>query len=325
MTVHPSGEIALGTMNFGTRIDPGVAHGLLDRFVSRGGRWLDTANNYAFWADPSGLGGASEMVIASWLRTNPGIRAQVRISTKIGAAPTVPGVWPGSMEGLSAGAIRSALEHSLERLGTPHVDPCWAHVEDRAVDLEEQVQGLGSLVAEGLASRLGASNHPAWRVERARAMALANGLEPFTAVQLRHTYLQPIPFAPLPDGGHVVATPEALDYARTNGLGLWAYNTLLGGAYSDESRLQGPYVHGDSIRRLQALDQVAARVGATRNQVVLAWLLGSSPQVTPVVGVSDARQLDEAMDARDLRLDDQARAVLEERTEDHDLHDATSS
>jgi len=297
MTAQDPGEIALGTMYFGTRIDEARAFELLDRFVLKGGRWLDTANNYAFWLDPSGLGGASESVIGSWLRANPGMRDRIRISTKVGAAPTMPGDWPGSMEGLGATAVRAAVEGSLKRLGTDRVDLLWAHVEDRTVELEEQVAAFGALVTDGMVARLGASNHPSWRVEHARAIAQSRGVEPFMAVQLRHTYLQPIPFAALPDSGHVVATSEALDHVRSNDLQLWVYNVLLGGAYADQTRLQIPYRHRDSARRLAALDRVAAMVGVTRNQVVLSWLLGSSLAPTPIVGVSDLGQLDEAMDA----------------------------
>ena len=74
--------------------------------------------------------------------------------------------------------------------------------------------------------------------------------------------------------------------------------------------LQAPYQHADTERRLAALDQVAASTGATRNQVVLAWLMGGSPAVTPIVGVSSVTQLDEVMAARDLTLDADALAVL---------------
>ncbi|WFR84566.1 aldo/keto reductase [Arthrobacter sp. Y-9] len=324
MTVLDPRDIALGTMYFGTRIDEARAFELLDRFVLRGGRWLDTANNYAFWLDPSGLGGASESVIGSWLRANPGLRDRVRISTKVGAAPTVPGDWPGSMEGLGATAVRTAFEGSLERLGTDHVDLLWAHVEDREIDLEEQVSVFGSLAAEGKAMRLGASNHAGWRVERARSMALTVGVEPFTAVQLRHSYLQPSPFVPLPDRGHVVATPEALDHVLSTDLRLWVYNVLLGGAYADQARLQDAYRHPSSERRLAALDRVAAMLGATRNQVVLSWLLGSPQSPTPIVGVSTLEQLDEMMDARQLQLDEEARGILEEVVESDDVHDAGS-
>ena len=65
-------RLVLGAMYFGTRLDDRASFALLDRFVAAGGRWIDTANCYSFWEDPSGLGGQSEEVIGRWLRANPG-------------------------------------------------------------------------------------------------------------------------------------------------------------------------------------------------------------------------------------------------------------
>ena len=81
-------EIVLGAMLLGTTIDQEESFALLDRFVERGGRWIDTANNYMFWGHPSGFGGQSEEVIGRWLAARPGIRERVRISTKLGGQPT---------------------------------------------------------------------------------------------------------------------------------------------------------------------------------------------------------------------------------------------
>ncbi|MDQ1205514.1 aryl-alcohol dehydrogenase-like predicted oxidoreductase [Microbacterium sp. SORGH_AS 862] len=306
-----SNGIALGAMWFGTRLSEETSFALLDRFVSRGGRWLDTSDNYAFWASPSGRGGASETVLGEWLRRHPGVRDDVSISTKVGANPTQPCAGAASLEGLAPSAIAEAVEGSMERLGVETIDLLWAHVEDRTVPLEDQVEAFGALVADGRVRRLGASNHAMWRVERARAGARARGIEPFRFVQLRHSYLQPIPFAPLPDWGHVVASPEAIDYVTSEGLGMWAYTTLLGGAFARPERLQEAYRHPDTERRLAALDRVARRWDATRNQVVLSWLLDGSPAVTPIIGVSDLTQLDEAMDALQLHVDAEDRAELD--------------
>ena len=308
-TTH-AGHIALGTMYFGTRQNREQSFAILDRFLELGGRWLDTADNYAFWQHDSGLGGQSERMLGSWLAARPGARDQVWISTKAGADPLEPHRWPETMEGLSPAALERALAGSLERLGTDRVELYWAHVEDRSVPLDELVSTLGAMVADGRVGQLGASNPPAWRVERARTLAQAHDLAPFSAVQLRHTFLQPIPFAPLPDGGHVVATPEALDFVSTERLALWAYNPLLSGAYANSDRLQEPYRHNGTTRRLDALDEVARRHDASRTQVVLAWLLGGAPAVTPIVGVSSVAQLDEVMAARELVLDESDRAVL---------------
>ncbi|HET6633612.1 MAG TPA: aldo/keto reductase, partial [Streptomyces sp.] len=73
-----------------TRVDPDRAFAILDAFVAHGGVWLDTANCYSFWGDPSGVGGASERVIGAWLRARPGARDAVRIATKVRHNPLVP-------------------------------------------------------------------------------------------------------------------------------------------------------------------------------------------------------------------------------------------
>ncbi len=154
-------QIVLGTMDFGTRVAPDRAFAVLDSFVAGGGVWLDTANCYSFWADPSGVGGASERVIGAWLKARPGARDMVRIATKVRQNPLVPHSWPQSAEGLSARAVRSGVEESLKRLGVEHVDLLWAHAEDRTVPLQETVGAFGELVAEGVALRVGAANHAA--------------------------------------------------------------------------------------------------------------------------------------------------------------------
>ena len=306
--------VVLGAMYFGTRVDAATSFDLLDRFVDGGGRWIDTANAYSFWADPSGVGGQSEEVIGRWLAARPGVRDRVRISTKVRHQPTVVHRWPESAEGLSAAAIRSGVEASLGRLGTDVVDLYWAHAEDRDVPLEETVGAFGELAARGTVRRLGASNHAAWRVERARSIARERGVAGWTALQLRYSYVQPRPGAALPDDGHMVASPEQLDYVAANPrFMLWAYTPLINGAYVRADRpLPAAYDHPGTTRRLAALAEVAAETGASAGQVVLAWLLGGTPRAMPIVGVSAAAHLDDALSAADLRLSEQQRARLDD-------------
>ena len=306
--------VVLGAMYFGTRVDEGTSFDLLDRFVDGGGRWIDTANAYSFWADPSGVGGQSEEVIGRWLAARPGMRDRVRISTKVRHQPTVAHRWPDSAEGLSGPAIRAGVEASLKRLGTDVIDLYWAHAEDRAVPLEETVVAFGELAAHGVVRRIGASNHAAWRVERARAIARERGVAGWTALQLRHSYVQPRPGAELPDDGHMIASAEQLDYVAENPrFVLWAYTPLVNGAYVREDRpLPAAYDHPGTTRRLAALAGVAGETGASAGQVVLAWLLGGTPRVMPIVGVSAAAHLDDALAAADLRLDEQQRARLDD-------------
>ena len=309
-TTQRTPEPVLGAMYFGTRTDEALSTRLLDAFVDLGGRWVDTANCYAFWEDPSGVGGQSERVLGRWFAARAGARDRVLLATKVRHQPLVPHEWPSSAEGLSAGAISRGFAASLDRLGLDSVDLLWAHAEDRTVPLAETVEAFGALVAAGRVGRVGASNHAAWRVEQGRAIARERGVEPWSAVQLRYSYVWPRPGVTLPEGGHVHAERDHLDHARTEGLDVWAYSPLLTGAYvRDDRPLSEGYDHPGTHRRLAVLAAVADELGATRNQVVLAWLLAQG--ISPILGVSSLDQLTEAMAARDLALPDEVRARLD--------------
>jgi aryl-alcohol dehydrogenase-like predicted oxidoreductase len=291
-------DIVLGAMEFGTRIDEATSFAILDRFVERGGRWIDTANNYCFWQHPSGVGGQSEELLGRWLAARPGIRERVLISTKMGAQPIDPPRGTEAPEGLSSRAVRTAIEHSLRRLGTDRVDLYWAHIEDRTVSLDETVEAFGVLAKRGLAGRIGASNHAAWRVERARGIAASRGWPGWTALQLRYSYVQPRPSAALVSRSHRLVFPETLDYVRDDpALDLWAYSALMSGGYVRADRpFEEAYDHPGTARRMAALAEVAAELGVTRNQVVLAWLLGGDPGVSPIVGATTVERVDEMLD-----------------------------
>ena len=137
----------------------------------------------------------------------------------------------GVGEGLSAGAIRQGIAGSLERLGVESVDLLWAHAEDRTVALEETVATFGELVKDGTVRAVGASNHAAWRVAQARDLAAGLGVEPWSGVQLRYSYVLPRPGRQLPGDGHMHASQEQLDQAVAEDLTVWAYSPLINGAY----------------------------------------------------------------------------------------------
>ncbi|MGI5142978.1 aldo/keto reductase [Streptomyces sp. CA-106110] len=302
MNTNP--QIVLGTMDFGTRVDPDRAFAILDSFVADGGVWLDTANCYSFWADPSGTGGASEHLIGAWLRARPGMRDAVRIATKVRQNPLVPHSWPESAEGLSARAVRIGVEEGLERLGVDHVDRLWAHAEDRTVPLEETVCAFGELVTKGVALQVGAANHAAWRVERARSLAREQGVEPWTALQLRHSLVQPRPLTPVAEAGHRMLTAEDLDLARSEELSVWSYSSLMWGSYVRADKpLPETYDHPGTARVLAVLEEVADELSATPNQVVLAWLMRQG--IDPIVGASRVEQIEQAIAARRVRLSDE--------------------
>ncbi|MER6506831.1 aldo/keto reductase [Nonomuraea sp. NPDC001636] len=303
-------NIALGTIPFGTGVGLRETFAILDRFQDAGGTMLDTANNYPFWNEGC-TGDESEEAIGAWLAAR-GNRDRIFIGTKGGARPTVPGDRTlDSAEGLSAAAVARATEGSLRRLRTDYVDLYWSHIEDRSVPLDETLGALNTLAEQGKVRALGASNIAAWRLERARNLSGAHGWLPYGHLQLRHTYLRPRPFTRLPEGGHTLASDDALDYvAAEPDVTLWAYNTLMAGAYTRADRpMPEIYDHPGTARRLAVLREVAGELGATPNQVVLAWLMADGH--VPVVGVSTTAQLDEVVGAADVKLDAELRARLD--------------
>ncbi|MFD2082659.1 Predicted oxidoreductase [Actinopolymorpha cephalotaxi] len=312
-------QLCLGTMMFGTRVDERTSFDILDRFVDAGGTFLDTANCYQFW-EGDGQGHESEELLGRWLHSR-GLasgagREKVVVATKVGARPiTGPGRgdFPENREGLSAEIIRGQIEVSLRRLGLDHVDLYYSHHEDRSVPLEETVRAFGEIVQAGKAKALGVSNEPAWRVERARQIATHTGLPSYTVVQQRHTYLQPKP------GFHDEFMPvlgeELLDYVRSEpDLTLVAYSPLLSGAYSGRSDkpIPPPYAHPASAGRLAALKDVATELGATPNQVVLAWMLASTPSILPLFSASSVTQLEESLGALELKLSEEQLTRLDQ-------------
>jgi aryl-alcohol dehydrogenase-like predicted oxidoreductase len=285
-------------MLFGTAIDEPTAYALLDRFVERGGEWIDTADCYAFWMSASGRGDDSERVIGQWLSANPGVRDRISIATKIGAEPVGDQSWhgwPANREGLSPETVRTAVAGSLKRLGVDRLDLLWLHQPDDAVPIEYTVNAVAGTWSREVA-RLGLSNYPAWQVERARVAG--EGRIMVDGIQLAISYLQVRPGATPEGNDHVFgqASAEQLDHATSTGMEVWAYRPLLRGSYDNPARpFDQAYEHAGTTRRLGVLTTVARELGVERGQLVLAWL--ASRGIRPIVGVSSIAQLDAALDA----------------------------
>jgi aryl-alcohol dehydrogenase-like predicted oxidoreductase len=314
MTTNRNADgIVLGTMYFGTRLNERDSFAVLDRYVELGGRWIDTSNNYSFWEHESGFGGQSEALLGRWLRANPGV--PVKISTKVGAQPLVVGGFPDNLEGLGKQAILSSLSKSLARLGVNSVDLYWAHVEDVDVPLDDLVRTFSGLVTNGQIGAYGLSNHPSWRLAEARLLADQANLARPTAYQQRYSYLQPAPGAPV--GGQPIPlgmlSPDGMELLRRNDdMAGWVYTPLLLGAYDRDDRpLSREYEHPGNTRRIEALNDVASKRGLSRSQIVLAWLTGGDPHLTPMVGVSSVSQVEQAWFGASTELTDEERAQLD--------------
>lgn len=309
--------ISLGAMRFGTVTDEATSFAILDRYVEAGGNFIDTSNNYLFFINGT-QGGESEALLGRW-RASRGVGDDIVIATKVGARPVVPSADFGvEREGLSRAAIREASERSMERLGVDRIDLYYAHVPYQAgARLLDQVGAFGELVQEGTVGLLGISNHWAWQVERARALAAASGRRGAEVLQYHHTYLRMRTDIPelryTPDGEIGAADGSILSYLRSEPkTTLVAYSPLLSGAYTNPGKkMDRAYDHPGTRARLGALEQVVKETGATPNQVVLAWLIGGELPVVPLIGASSIAQLDESLAAVDVQLTPEQRMLLD--------------
>jgi aryl-alcohol dehydrogenase-like predicted oxidoreductase len=285
-------------MFFGTRVDEQQSFRLLDAYVAAGGRWLDTANNYAAWLEGA-TGDESELLLHRWLTSRP-VPEGLVIATKVGARPTPDGSGFDGRQGLSAPAVRTQVEGSLRRLGVERIDLLYAHIDDRTVPLAETLGAFGELVGQGLLGAVACSNYTRPRLAEALAASRAEHLVSYQVAQMRASYLTPAPDA---DFGIQVPLDDAfLGFATENAVLVAAYSALLSGAYSRPDRPLPPeYRHAGTERQLTAVRTAAEHTGSTPNQVVLAWL--SAHGVVPVLGVSREDQLTEALTAPDLTPD----------------------
>src|SRR5438552_15826154 len=130
--------LSLGAMRFGTATDEATSFAILDRYVQAGGTFIDTADNYAFWASGT-QGGESEELLGRWRRSR-GVGDEIVIATKLGARALAPGTsFTDNAEGLSARVIRESAARSRDRLGMARLDLLYAHLEDPAEPLDATV------------------------------------------------------------------------------------------------------------------------------------------------------------------------------------------
>lgn len=286
-------SLCLGAMFFGTRTDKAMSYRILDAYVDSGGSFIDTANIYAWWVE-GGKGGESETLLGDWMRER-GNRDRLFIASKVGFGY-------GAVEtGLRTHLIEEECEKSLKRMRVDTIDLYYAHVDDRKTPLEETMQAFDRLVKAGKVRFIGASNYLAWRLEQAYRISKENSWAKFCCIQQRYTYLRLKPgasFAP-----QVFANDDLLDCCQSTGMTLLAYSVLLGGAYTRADRsIPQQHAGADTDKRLAALRSVAQETGATVNQVVLRWLIQSSPAILPLIAASDEAQLQENLAALDFAL-----------------------
>ena len=274
--------LCYGTDLIGSRINETDSHRLLDVFAGHGGTFIDTGNFYASWY-PGCVGGESESTIGRWMASR-GNRHNMQISTKLGFD------YPGCDGGLSAEEITRECEKSLQRLNTDVIDVYYAHRDDFDTPVEETMEAFHRLVQAGKVRVLGASNLWLWRVAEANMLAHLNDFTPYSVVEQRYTYFRPRHGADF--GPQICITDDMKRFCGHHSMTMIAYSILLQGAYSrDDKPIPAQFAGPEADDRMEALKTVAHEVGATLNQVIIAWIRQSDPPVLPIIAGSIPEQV----------------------------------
>ena len=298
MTITP-GPFVLGGNVFGWSVDGNDADAILDAFVARGGRLIDTADVYPAWA-PGRHGGESETIIGRWLARGP--RDRVQIATKVAKWSTQPGLSPKN--------IRRAIEGSLRRLGTDHVDLYYAHEDDNGVAQSDYLKAFNDLVTEGKVRSLGASNFRASRLVSALSFQRVNGLTPFTVSQDKYNLVEreiEHALVPILKKEGVIELPF---YALASGFLTGKYRP---GVKVDSVRAGGVSAYVDDPRNvplLAVLDEIAAGHKTSVTAVSLAWLRVQPSVGAPIASARTVEQLDALFDGAALQLKPDELAAL---------------
>lgn len=293
--------LCLGTDSIGSKINHERSFQIMDLYQEKGGNFIDTANFYASWL-PGCKGGESESTIGAWLASR-GNRDQMIIASKVAFD------YPGCKGGLSAAEIETECEKSLKRLRTDRIDLYYAHRDDFATELEETMAAFDKLIRAGKVRLIGASNLSVWRIAEANCISQANGWPQYSVVQQRYTYFRPGHGADF--GPQICINDDLKDFALKRDITLVAYSILLQGAYTrDDRQIPAQYSGPDADERIAALQYVAKEVGATLNQVIIAWMRQSEPAIIPIIAGSRTEQLQETIGALDVQLSEEQMMTL---------------
>ena len=293
-------DLCLGTMIFGDDergTPPDEAVRLIHRFLDAGGNHIDTANVYT--------GGRSEEIVGQAIRDR---RDEVVLATKV-RVPTGDGV---NQEGLSRHHILQAVEASLRRLATDHIDLYYMHTWDVLTPIEESLRAMDDLVRAGKVRYIAISNFKAWQLMKTLAVSDAHGWVRPVAAQYQYSLVKrDIEY-------------EFSDLCLSEGVGLTAWGPLGGGF------LSGKYKRGErpsdpengrianagedveeawarrnterNWRIVDAVGQIADARGATYPQVALAWLRAQPAVASVILGVRTMSQLEDNLGAAEIDL-----------------------
>ena len=313
-------RLCLGTMNFGEpgrghqgdwTLGPDEARPIFKAAIDKGLFYFDCADVYGI--------GASERVVGQLLRELLP-RDEYVLATKI-AMPMGRGA---NQSGLSRKHIIEGVNACLQRLGHDYVDHLVIHRHPHGVPggsdvpIEETMEALHDVVKAGKVLYLGGSSMFAWQFAELQFTARMNGWTQFVSMQNHYNLV------------YREEEREMNPYCVKSGIALTPWSPLargiLTGAYkggfaagSTQRSQGGDRVRTESLYRGDAVFKIADRVVEVANrygkapaQIALAWLLGKPGITAPVVGVSKLSQLDQLVDATEIKLESADVAYLEE-------------
>jgi len=297
-------RLCLGTMNFGPKTTEPDSFAIMDRALEHGINFFDTANVYG-WKIGEGL---TEQIIGRWFEQGGGRRDKVVLATKVYGKMSE---WPNG-QGLSARNIIKAADDSLRRLKTDYIDLYQMHHVDRSTPWEEIWQAMSTLVDQGKVLYVGSSNFAGWHLAQAQAAAEKRNFLGLVSEQSIYNLLT----------RHVEL--EVLPAAQHYGIGLIPWSPLHGGALSGILRKQAA---GDAVRALEgrsqeiieqqrptleAYEKLADQLDVDPANLALGWLLSRPGVTAPIIGPRTQAQLDAALGALEVKLDDETLARLDE-------------
>jgi len=299
--VHP---IAFGGNVFGWSADEKQTFALLDAFVDAGFNLVDTADAYSAWV-PGNQGGESETLIGKWFARS-GKRDSIVLATKVAKWSERPGLSPDN--------ITAAVEDSLRRLQTDHIDLYQAHEDDESTPLESTLGAFARLIEQGKVRAIGASNYSAARLADALEVSANYHLPRYESLQPEYN---------LYDRAGYETDLEAL--VEREHVGVISYYSLASGFLSGKyrhaadaakspargKRVVEQYLNPRGQRILTALDDIASRHAATASQVALAWLVARPSITAPIVSATSVEQLHDVLAAARVALSAQDVAELD--------------
>ncbi|OZI71134.1 aldo/keto reductase [Bordetella genomosp. 12] len=288
--------IVFGSNVFGWTVDEAGTFSLLDALVDAGLNFIDTADVYSRWASGN-QGGESETLIGKWLKKT-GKRNKIVLATKVGMemAP--------DRQGLAPAYIRQAVEDSLRRLQTDHIDLYQAHRDDPDTPLADTLEAFADLIQAGKVRVIGASNYSAARLSEALITSERLGLPRFESIQPEYNLYTREPFE---SGLQALVQAQEVGvinyYALASGFLSGKYRQASDAAKSVRGeKIVQAYLDERGHRILAALDDVADATGATLAEVALAWQIAQPGITAPIASATTLEQLSELIGAARLQL-----------------------